>query len=75
MRLITSGLTFHASLLIEIQLNGVVLTKLDKKANPVKIFSLINLNIFLYVALQLVDFRHGHTIQYYFSLSKTYEYL
>ena len=46
LRLITSGLTLHAWLFVEIQLNGVVLTKLDQKANPVKNISLINLNIF-----------------------------
>ena len=33
--LIISGLTLHAWLFIEIQLNGVVLTKLVINANPV----------------------------------------
>ena len=34
--LILSGLALGAWLIIEIQLNGVVLTKLDKNGNPVK---------------------------------------
>ena len=56
------------------QPKGVALTKLDKNNDPIKKHFLINLNI-LYVALQLVSFRHVHTIQNYFSSSNTYEYL
>ena len=56
--------------LIEIQLNMVVLTKLDKNNDPMKKHFLINLNI-LYVALQLVSFRYV----LYFSSSNTYECL
>ena len=37
-----SGLTLHAWLFIEIQFNGVVLTKLDKIAKPIKNILLIN---------------------------------
>ena len=34
--LIISGLTLRASLFIEMQLNGVVLTKLDTNNDPIK---------------------------------------
>ena len=43
---------FTSSIIIEIQLRGVVLTKLDKTVNPVKnIFFLTNLNILLYYTI------------------------
>ena len=72
--LIISGLPLHAWLVIEIQLNEFSFLKPDRIVNPIENTFLMNPNI-LYVALQLVSFRHVHTIQYYFSLSNTYEYL
>ena len=52
--LIISGLTLHASLFIEILLHWVVLTKLDKNANPVKNIVLINSISLLYVLFYII---------------------
>ena len=40
-----SGLTLHALLFIEIQLNEVVLTKFDKNNDPIKKHFLMNRNV------------------------------
>ena len=53
------------------QLKEVALTKLDKNNDQIQKTFLINTKI-LYVALQLVSFRHVHTMQYHFSSSNTY---
>ena len=45
--LIISGLTLHALLFIEMQLNGVVLAKPDKNNDPILSTFLINTNIFI----------------------------
>ena len=65
-------LCLHAWLLM---LNGVALNKLDKNNDPIRNTFLTNPSILLYVALQLVFFRHVRTILFYFSSSNTYEYL
>ena len=51
-----SGLTLHAWLLIEMQLKGVVLNKLDKNNDPIKKHFLINLSI-LYILYNIIFFQ------------------
>ena len=45
------GLALHSRLFIEIQLNELMLMKLDKIINPTKSTFLINPNIFIYTIL------------------------